>query len=124
MIPKSTAKLKEGDYCLVMRDDGGYVPFVYVGKRNNERSYFFGALADIVVSDTNSKLPERIELLEHALLHIKCYKENNTPIVGNLLDHLDQKALAHIQSDISTSGIGHTVRVWGYRTIIKYANNI
>jgi hypothetical protein len=125
MFPKSTANLKEGDYCLVPRDDGLFVPFVYVGKRGNSRSYFFGALADAVVSDADrDQLPEHLTLLGHALLHIKCYTENNTPIVGNLSERLGSAAMARIVSDINSSGVGHTTRVWGHRTIMKYANDV
>lgn len=123
MFPKSTASLKQGDYCLVPRDDGLFVPFVYVGRRGSDRSYFFGALADAVVRSSED-MPERIVLLEHALLHIKCYVENNTPILGNLSSRLDGGAMVEIISDIHRSGVGHTTRVWGHRTVIKLANGV
>ncbi len=124
MIPKSNANLVEGDFCWVPRDDGNFAPFVFVGKRASDRSSFFGAFANIVVADTSELLPPHLQLLEHALVHIKCFKENNTPIVGNLRSHLDAKALASIAADIQQSGVGHTTRVWGWQTLFKKANGV
>lgn len=123
MFPKSTASLKHGDYCLVPRDDGLFVPFIYVGRRGSDRSYFFGALADAVVKGPD-EMPDRLKLLEHALLHIKCFAQNNTPILGNLSSRLDAGAMAGIIADIHGSGVGHTTRVWGHRTVVKSANGI
>lgn len=124
MIPKSNANLTEGDFCLVPREDGKYVPFVYVGKRASERSSFFGAFANVVVANPPDPFQNCVQLLEHALLHIKCFKENNTPIVGNLRQHLDEGVLADIAADIQRSEIGHTTRVWGWRTLFKKANSV
>jgi hypothetical protein len=125
MIPKSNARLSIGDYCLVQRHDGRYVPFVYVGKRGAERMYFFGALANVILSSgLLDCIPERLVLGAHALIHIKSYRENNTPILGNIRDRLDELSLARIARDLEGSGIGHTASVWGWRTIIKYADQI
>jgi hypothetical protein len=123
MTPKSAIKLVVGDYCLIPRDDGGSVPFVYVGRRDSDRSYFFGALANVVIYGTDV-LPEKMPLLQHALLHIKCFKENNTPIVGNIANKLFNLELENILSDINSSGVGSSTRVWGHRTICKYANDV
>lgn len=124
MIPKSTASLKVGDYCLVPREDGSFVPFVYVGKRGTDRSYFFGALGNSVLTASEEALPARLELLEHALLHIKCYKENNTPIIGNVAARIDSKVLARIAIDINTFNVGQKTSVWGHRTLVTYANRV
>ncbi len=125
MIPNSTSRLRVGDACFVPRSDGRHVPFVYVGKRPKHRSYLFGALADVAVNAPElAKLPAQVALREHALVHVKCYKENNTPIVGNIWDRLDQDQLKQIATDIDSSGVGHTTRVWGWKTIIEKANNI
>lgn len=122
MIPGSNARLKIGDACFMPLPDGGYVPFIYVGKRGKDRAYFFGALADAVVNAPEiDLLPPRITLAEHALVHIKCYRENQTPIVGNVLDRLDGKQLEDIALDIANSGVGHVTRVWGWRTIAREA---
>lgn len=122
MIPASNAHLRIGDACFMPLPDGRYVPFIYVGKRGKDRAYFFGALADAVVNAPEiDQLPPRIMLGQHALVHIKCYRENRTPIVGNVLDRLDGKQIEHIASDIVDSGVGHVTRVWGWRTIAREA---
>jgi len=122
MIPASNARLKVGDACFMPLPDGRYVPFVYVGKRGKDRAYFFGALANVVVdAPVIDHLPPRIALAEHALVHIKCYRENQTPIVGNVLDRLIGKQIENITADISNSGIGLVTRVWGWRTVARQA---
>jgi hypothetical protein len=87
--------------------------------------YFFGALANVVLSSVSLDcVPARLTLGDHAIVHIKCYRENDTPILGNIRERLDELALARIARDLKGSGVGHVTRVWGWRTIIKYANNI
>lgn len=124
MIRKSTASMNVGHYCLVQRDDRRLVPFGYVGRRGNDRSYFFGAFADTVLGSTQTALPAQLRLREHALVHIKCFKENNTPIVANLISRLDSAVLKSISADIDATEEGSTTRVWGHRTVLKYANDV
>ncbi len=125
MIPKSTAKIKEGDYCLIQRDDGRYVPFVYLFKQGASRNYFYGGIANTVLESDNSEdIPNGIDVTDYALLHIKCFKENNTPIVGNLMDKLKKNTFTTITSDVSNASVGSKSSVWGYKTIFKYANKV
>jgi hypothetical protein len=70
------------------------------------------------------QLPGCVTVGEHALVHIKCYRENNTPIVGNILERLDKTQLAQITTDIQASHVGHVSRVWGWRTLFRKANEI
>jgi len=125
MIPKSVGDLKVGDACFISRRDGRYVPFVFVGRRGNARAYLFGALITTAVEAPEiAQLPSRLVLGEHALVHIKCYKENAAPIIGNVLDHLDRAQLERITANIQCSAIGQVTRVWGWRTIGKKANEL
>ena len=125
MFPNSTNRLVVGDACLIRRSDGRHVPFVYVGKRPGDRCYFFGALADVAVNAPDlGRLPAQVTLREHALVHIRCYKENNTPVVGNIRERLDRGQLQQIAADIDSSGVGHTTRVWGWKTIVERATSL
>jgi hypothetical protein len=125
MIPKSTASLTVGDACFISRTDGRHVPFVYVGRRGKDRAYLFGAFADVAVDKPEiDSLPQRMTLREHALVHVKSYQENNTPIVGNVRARLSDEQLERITADIASSSIGQTTRVWGWRTLIEKANHI
>ncbi len=124
MIPKSTAKLKEGDFCFIQRSDRKYVPFVYLFPYSG-RSGFYGGIINAVVSTPNStELPKHLDIRYHAVLHISCFKENNTPIVGNIVDRIDDKALRKIKADVSNMKVGSTISAWGYKTIFKYADEI
>jgi len=125
MIPKSTATLKEGDFCFIPRSDGKYVPFVYLFQYGKPRTSIYGALINAVVSVQDvSELPKHLEIRYHAALHIKCFKENDTPIVGNIADRIDSKVLRKIRADVSNMTVGSTILAWGYKTIFKYANEI
>ncbi len=125
MIPRSNAGLDVGDTCFIRRDDGRHVPFVYVGKRDSERLYFFGAFGALTVATPQlSELPPNVTLGDPALVHVKCYSENDTPIVGNILDRLDPAHLERMAAGIQNSGVGHVTRVWGWRTLRKKANDI
>lgn len=121
----STAGLRCGDCCFVARADGRVALFVYLYRRGNARSYFFGALAkEVLAAPRLNLVPSRVELPEQALLHIKCFKENHTPIAGNILDHIDGPALNAMHVEAHSTGVGSTRHVWGYRTIVRRANAI
>ena len=125
MIPKSTAKLQEGDFCLIQREDGKFVPFVYVAKQGSSRSYFYGGIANIILESQDiDNLPNNIDISEYALLHIKCFKENETPIIGNLKNKLKNGTLNKIIANVTDTSVGSKSSVWGYKTISKYANNV
>ena len=107
MIPKSTAKLSEGGYCWIKRDDGKYVPFVYISKQGNSRSYFYGGLITTTIySESTEDIPSGIEVKDYALLHIKCCRENDTPIVGNLSEKLSAGNIDRIKLDIADMSMG------------------
>jgi hypothetical protein len=124
-FPKSTVGLRSGDFCFVPRIDGRVALLVYLYRRGNSRSYFLGALAQQLLSAPHiNKVPSRLELLEQALLHIKCFKENDTPIAGNILDRIDSAALSAMHAAAHATGVGSAHLVWGYRTIVRKANDI
>jgi|GEM_PF-2032822 len=124
MIPKSTVKLKEGDFCFIPRSDGKYVPFVYLFPYSGRAGFYGGIINSVVSIPDVSELPAHLEIRYHAVLHISCFKENNTPIVGNIVGRLDSKVLRKIRADISNMKVGSTISSWGYKTIFKYANEI
>ncbi len=125
MFPKSNVGINIGDVCFVPREDGLHVPFICVGKRRKERAFIFGAFGNVTVATPElEQLPACVAFGEHALVHIKCYRENNTPIVGNILNRLDEGRLGEIGADIHNSGVGHVTRVWGWRSLLRTANGI
>jgi hypothetical protein len=125
MFPASTAKLRPGDVCFIPRSDGGFVPFVFVAAPAKSRSAFYGALVNIVVEEPRPELvPQKLAILKPALVHVGCYKENNTPILGNIADCIGVQALQRAASAASSTEIGSTSKVWGHKTITKYANAV
>ena len=124
-FPKSTAGLRCGDFCFVPRTDGRVALFVYLYRQGNSRSYFFGALAkEVLAAPRINLVPSRVELIEQALLHIKCFKENHTPLAGNILDRIDGPALSAMHAEAHSTRVGSTTLVWGYRTIVRRADAI
>ena len=107
------------------RTDGRVALFVYLYRRGNSRSYFFGALAKVVLAAPRLNLvPSRVELTEQALIHIKCFEANHTPVAGNILDRIDGPALDSMHAAAHSTGVGSTRDVWGYRTIVQRANGV
>ena len=86
---------------------------------------FYGGIVNAVVKAPNIyELPAHLEIRRYAVLHIKCFKENNTPVVGNIVDRIGSKALEKIRTDVTHMSVGSCISVWGYKTIFKYANEI
>ena len=125
VIPASTAKLTPGDFCFIQRADGKYVPFAFLCASQGKRSYFYGGLLDVVVEHPNiDALPTSLSVKQFALLHIGCFKENNTPIVGNVAAHIGSSSLQEIQRKTKDFSVGSTSSVWGHQTIVKYAEGV
>src|SRR5215469_4803043 len=97
--PKSNSGARSGDFCFVPRTDGRAALFVYLYPQGKSRSYFFGALAAEVLAEPSVALiPLHIRLAGQALLHIKCFKENDTPIAGNIADRIDAARLSAMRA--------------------------
>lgn len=125
MLPASTVKLNPGDFCFIPRDDGKFVPFVFLCTYRDKRSSFYGGIIDVSVSRASvEELPPTLAIKEYALVHISCFTENNTPIVGNLADRIGSEVLSAIKRSVHDFSVGATSRVWGHKTIVKYANTV
>ena len=125
MIPKSTVKMRFGDFCFVPRDDGRFALFIYICPQEKSRSYFHGALATSLVEVAQlDAVPSEIEIGEHALVHVQCFRENSTPISGNLGGRLSQEVFSRVSKAVHSVEIGSKHRVWGHKTIVRYANTI
>lgn len=117
-IPKTSVKLKRGDYAFLLRDDGRFVPMVFLEHVPKRRVTFYGALLDLVLDEPfiDAKGP-RLNLCELAMIDIEAFGAANAPVVGNLLERLDE---IHIRAQLKkqrTQGL-----VWGKLTPLRYAN--
>jgi hypothetical protein len=117
--------LTPGDFCFVPRDDKRFAVFAFLCPQGTSRSYFFGTLANVTFDAPDVDLiPARISVGDHALIHIKCFRENATPIIGNLKDRLEPKLFAEVNRAVNDMSVGSTHKVWGNRTIVKRANMV
>ena len=125
MIPRSTARLSPGDYCVVKRNDGTAVAFAFLGSVPGKRSYFYGALLSPPFdSDSIRNLPSKFEVRSRAMLHIKCFAENETPIVGNIADRIGTAELGAAYRACTDMSIGTIHSVWGHRTLLRRAEDV
>jgi len=125
MIPKSTVKMTPGDFCFVPRTDDRFALFIYLCPQGTSRSYFYGALATVVVDEPNvANIPAELQIGDHALIHIHCYRENDTPIHGNLANRIGPEVFRQVTESVDDMTIGARHKVWGHRTIIKRANMV
>lgn len=119
-IPKSAAKLTHGDFALLPRDDGQYVPLVFLAPVLNKRVVFWGALLSEVCADrTFSETGSEVELWQVAMIDIDVFTEANAPVLGNLSPRLNAQEVDARLSEMRTHS-----RVWGRRTPLKYANEL
>jgi len=80
---------------------------IYISKQGNSRSYFYGGLITTTIySESTEDIPSGIEVKDYALLHIKCCRENDTPIVGNLSEKLSAGNIDRIKLDIADMSMG------------------
>lgn len=122
MIPKSTTKLRPGDICLIQRTDGKSVAFTFLGSVSGKRSYFYGALlSPAFIGDSIPSLPERLEIDSQAMVHIKCFAENDTPIVGNAKENIGSGKLETAMQACIDMSVGTVHSVWGHKTIVRRA---
>lgn len=122
MIPKSTKNLKPGDVCLLNRSDGRAVAFAYLGPVAGKRSYFYGALfSPAFEGHSLSSIPAKLHIEESAMVHISCFAENNTPLVGNVVEQIGLSTIQAAMSSHQDLSVGAVYRVWGHRAIIRNA---
>lgn len=125
MFPTSTNRLQPGDVCFIPKSGGGFVPFIFICSISRSRTGFYGALGDASVSMPEIEmLPPRISLSETALVHITSFKENNTPITGNILTRIDAVEFAAAQQAVKTTNVGAISKVWGHKTILRRADAV
>jgi hypothetical protein len=125
MIPASTTKLRPGDVCFIPRSNGGFVAFVYVCAPAKSRSALYGSLVDAIVDEPKLELmPQKLSILKPALVHISSYRENNTPIVGNVADRIGEHTLRKAAAEATSTAVGSVSKVWGHKTILKYADAV
>jgi hypothetical protein len=125
MIPRSTAKLSPGDYCVVERTDGSAVAFAFLGSVPGKRSYFHGALLSPPFDrESISNLPSKFEVCSRAMVHINCFAENETPIVGNIADRIGVFELEAAYRACTDTGVGAVHSVWGHRTLARRAEDV
>jgi hypothetical protein len=105
--------------------DGRAALFVYLYPQGKSHSYFFGALAaGVLAAPSLDLIPPQVGLTEQALLHIKCFKENDTPVAGNIIDRIDSAILRLMHSVAHSHDVGSISHVWGHRTLVTKANAI
>ena len=89
------------------------------------RSYFYGALlAPAFHGNSASQLPDKLAVSGSALLHIKCFSENSTPIIGNATKQIGADSLATAQEACLARGVGTVHNVWGHRALLGLANEL
>lgn len=96
------------------------MPLVFLSKAGNSRSCFYGALlSHTEQNDAISAGDGIIKIFIAALLPVNVFSENNAPIVGNVAGRLGEDEVA-----MTLGTIKEKTNVWGFRTPLKYAQQI
>jgi len=122
--PKTTIGMKPGDFCLIEREDGMSVAFAFLGPVANSRTAFYGGLLTPAFRSEGAILPTRLNIALAAMVHVKCYAENKTPIVGNLAHVISSGAIKDALSACTDTSVGAVHRVLGNLALLKRAQTV
>ena len=85
LFPKSTAKLRVGDYWAVQRSDGDFGFIVFLSHWHTFRSVFNAGLLDIVLPEPHlSDTGPILNVARVGRLHVKTFRETSTNVLGNV----------------------------------------
>lgn len=120
-IPKTTAKLKRGDYALLVRSDGRSVPLVFLDHVPNKRNVFYGALLN---ATTNQPVLEAHGHMlglydELAMIDVDAFAYSCAPIIGNISSRLE---ILQVEAELERQRV--RARVWGKAIPLRYANEL
>jgi hypothetical protein len=119
-IPKTSVKLRLGDFAMLQRDDGRFVPLVFLSPVPGKRAVFYGALLSCVCEAASiPKDTGSLALSEVAMIDIDVFSKFDAPVLGNLVEHLSLPEVESRLNEMKSRSL-----VWGYRTPLKYANAI
>ena len=122
--PKTTLGLRPGDYCLIKREDGLSVAFAFLGSVANSRTAFYGGLLAPAFRSEEEILPSRLDITLAAMIHVKCYAANKTPIVGNLAQVLGSNAIDAALAACTDMRVGAVHGVLGHLALLKRAQTV
>lgn len=124
MTPKTTMGLRPGDHCLLECENGMSMAFAFLGPVANSRTAFYGGLLAPAFRSEEAILPARLDIAPAAMVHVKCYAENKTPIVGNLVHAVGSNAVDLALSAGTDTSVGAVHRVLGYLALLERARMI
>ena len=117
-IPKTSTKLKRGDFAFLPRSDGRFVPLVFIDHVPRHRATFYGALIQAVIDGPNiEQSGTTLTIGELAMIDIRVFAAADSPVVGNLSQRLDEDDIRERLDWQRTRSV-----VWGVATPLKYAN--
>jgi hypothetical protein len=125
VFPKSSSTLKLGDYCAIPRSDGKVVLFAYLCAVPNKRSYIYaGLFRPALEASVLPIIPDGMTLDDFALVHVQCFRENNTPVIGNAASSIGSALFELVKRSSIDFGVGAKHKVWGSHTIVRRAQSI
>lgn len=117
-IPKTSTKLKRGDFAFLPRSDGRFVPLVFIDHVPRHRATFYGALVQAVIEGPHIEQEgTTLSLGELAMIDVRVFAAADAPVVGNLSARLDEADIRERLNRQRTQSV-----VWGMATPMKYAN--
>ncbi len=125
MIPKSNIKLKTGDYSLIKRIDGKYVPFVFLYPVKDKTKYFYGCILECLLenNDVEEIIPMQV-IKEFALIPITFFSAHYIEIKGNIENKISGESIQKVKNEINSNYVGKESLVWGINMPIKKANEV
>lgn len=100
------------------------VAFAFLGRVANSRTAFYGGLLAPAFRSEEVTPPSRLDIALAAMVHVKCYAENKTPIVGNLAEAIGSDAINVALSACADMSVGAVHRVLGHLALLKRAQTV
>jgi hypothetical protein len=117
-VPKSSLKMRRGDYWPLRRVDGNYGFCVFLGRWAHMRSGLILGILDIFsnepsVPDNGPEIP----IFEAGHTHVKTFAATGASIVGNI-----ETRLSVTEIELYLESLEKTSVVWGYMIPLEKVN--
>ena len=115
--PKSTARLRLGDYWAVRRKDGRFGFFAFLYSFSGRTGMIVALLNDVGVSETLRA--KRVAIHSTGVTHVRTFAATRSVILGNLAEKLDLAECEAWREEFRS----HST-VWGYQLLAELVNGV
>lgn len=115
--PKSTAKLRLGDYWPVLRSDGQFGYFAFLYTFSGRTGLIAALLKQVGAAETLEA--ERVTIHSEGITHVRTFGATRSAIQGNIAQKLDLAECEMWRKEFESRS-----KVWGYQLLSELVNGV